>query len=272
MTTTNAVYYGEQYDQVSAGESALNAAYSQSLDSLSTENSSDAMVTIMTSTLILVCMWQEAQMMNSIVTMDALSTMETDENGMQSDFDDYNQDWNDTYNSTYDTAYNQYVSEGYSTGTADTWASEDASSAADSQNAYLITDAESYAYDMESIAALPEFSSISGDVDTQVDSIFDTNADGSFDTSSTQSDWDSAVNGNYSSGSSDDDDQSADLMQGYTNAFSALSTDFSNQSSEAQSEMQYYESEDQQMQGLDETLMQDWATELQSMVNNQITS
>lgn len=256
MTTTNAVYYGEQYDQVSAGESALNAAYSQSLDSLSTENSSDAMVTIMTSTLILVCMWQEAQMMNSIVTMDALSSMETDENGMQSDFDDYNQDWNDTYNSDIDSGMD----------------STDASADADSQNAYLITDAESYAYDMESIAALPEFSSISGDVDTQVDSIFDTNTDGSFDTSSTQSDWDSAVNGNYSSGSSDDDDQSADLMQGYTNAFSALSTDFSNQSSEAQSEMQYYESEDQQMQGLDETLMQDWATELQSMVNNQITS
>jgi hypothetical protein len=255
MTTTNAVYYGEQYDQVSAGESALNAAYSQSLDSLSTENSSDAMVTIMTSTLILVCMWQEAQMMNSIVTMDALSSMETDENGMQSDFDDYNQDWNDTYNSDIDSGMD----------------STDASADADSQNAYLITDAESYAYDMESIAALPEFSSISGDVDTQVDTIFDTNSDGSFDTSSTQSDWDSAVNGNYSSGSSDDD-QSADLMQGYTNAFSALSTDFSNQSSEAQSEMQYYESEDQQMQGLDETLMQDWATELQSMVNNQITS
>ena len=271
MTTTNAVYYGAQYDEVSAGESALDAAYSESLDSISTENSSDAMVTIMTSTLILVCMWQEAQMMSSIVTMDALSTMESDENGMQADFDDYNQDWNDTYNSTYDTEYNQYIQEGYSTEDADSWAAEGATEEADEQNAYLITDVESYAYDMESIAALPEFSSISGDVDTQVDTIFDTNADGSFDTSSTQSDWDSAVNGDYSSGSSDED-QSADLMQGYTNAFSALSTDFSNQSSEAQSEMQYYESEDQQMQGLDETLMQDWATELQSMVNNQITS
>ena len=125
---------------------------------------------------------------------------------------------------------------------------------------------------MESIANLPEFASISDDVTNQVDSIFVVNSDGSLNMSATESMWDEAVSASAQSGSGSTNTSGTDILQDMTNAFSALSTDFSGMSSSAQNEEQYYESQDQQAQGLDETLMKSWATELMSMVKNQITS
>lgn len=239
--STNSEYYQAQYDEVSAAENTLSDKYEQEIDEMGSMNSSDAMMMIMCSTLVLVSAFQEAEMMSSVVTLDALSTLETDENSMQSDFDDYQQDC----------------------------ANGDATAM---QND--IDDAWANAEDIEAICDLPEFSSISGDVDNQIDSLFDTDSESDFNESTTQSYWNQAYDDDYSSGdsSSDSDDASADTMQSITNSFSALSTDFSNLSSSEQSEMQYYESEDQQIQGLDETLMQEWASEEMTMINNQITS
>lgn len=266
MTASNAATYEVQYKEVSAQQKELCDAYQASLEKLDTEDSSQGMITIMTSTLILVGMWQESMMMEEVVTLNALSTMEADENSMQSDFDQYDEDWNTEYNIYYDQAIASGCSEEDAEATgeymADTWMS--------TYDSDLITDAYGYAEDMEEIADLPEFASISDDVTNQVDSIFSVD-DGTLDYDATADMWEEA-GGAANTDGSDTSSSGADIMQDITNGFSALSTDFSGVSSSAQSEMQYYESEDQQMQGLDETLMKSWATELQSMVNNQVVS
>ena len=256
-----------QYEEVSIEQQELCDAYQASLDKLDTEDSSQGMITIMTSTLILVDMWQEAMMMDDVVTLNALSTMQADENSMQADFDQYDEDWNTEYNIYYDQAIAGGCSEEDAQETAeylaDTWMSD--------YDSDLITDAYGYAEDMEEIADLPEFASISDDVTKQVDSIFVVD-NGTLDYDATVTMWGEASGSAVTAGSDSTDSSGADILQDMTNGFSALSTDFSGVSSSTQSEMQYYESEDQEMQGLDETLMKSWASELQSMVNNQIVS
>jgi len=278
MTQTNAQIYSDQYDQVSKQQDALQDAYKSTLDKLDTENSSQGMITIMTSTLILVSMWQESMMMSDVVTLNALSTMQSDENSMQADEnkyqEEYQSNWQYLYDEDYTYTYNLYISEGYNPDSANTMAQSDATAYADRYAGVtdpdLITDAYGYAQDMESIANLPEFASISDDVTNQVDAIFDVNSDGSLNLSGTENMWDQAVTASINPGGTGN--SGADVLQDMTNAFSALSTDFSGMSSSAQNEEQYYESQDQQAQGLDQTLMKSWATELMSMVKNQITS
>jgi hypothetical protein len=280
MTQTNAQIYSDQYDQVSKQQDALQDAYKSTLDKLDTENSSQGMITIMTSTLILVSMWQESMMMSDVVTLNALSTMQSDENSMQADENQYQEEYQSNWQYLYDEDYNQqfnlYLSEGYNPDSANNMAMSDATTYADKYAGVtdpdLISDAYGYAQDMESIANLPEFASISDDVTNQVDSIFVVNSDGSLNMSATESMWDEAVSASAQSGSGSTNTSGTDVLQDMTNAFSALSTDFSGMSSSAQNEEQYYESQDQQAQGLDQTLMKSWATELMSMVKNQITS
>ncbi len=272
MTASNAATYEAQYKEVSAQQKELCDAYQASLEKLDTEDSSQGMITIMTSTLILVGMWQESMMMEEVVTLNALSTMEADENSMQSDFDQYDEEWSEMYDSSYNAAiesgdYTEEEAEEYGEYMADTYMSTTGMATSD-----LISDAYGYAEDMEAIADLPEFASISDDVTNQVDSIFAVNSDGTLNYDDTVDMWGEADGAANTGGSGSSSSSGADIMQDITNGFSALSTDFSGVSSSAQSEMQYYESEDQQMQGLDETLMKSWATELQSMVNNQVVS
>lgn len=268
---TTADQYEAQYDAVSAQQAELQAEYTHSLDSLDEQNSSVAMVTIMASTLILVIYFIESEEMDSTITLNALSQMETDEQSMQADFDDVNtltEEYNDgdfgpTTTQAYD-AYNAAVEDD-------------------------INDAWGYAQDIEEICALPQFSSIAGDAGKQIESIFNTDyayttsdetTTDSLNLQDTATQWEESwgfepdmdkdtIIGGYVNTTSD---SMASDQQVYTNAFSALSTDFSNMSSSTQSELQYYESEDQQMQGLDETLMQEWAQEEQTMINNQITT
>lgn len=272
MTQTNAQIYSDQYDQVSKQQDALQDAYKSTLDKLDTENSSQGMITIITSTLILVSMWQESMMMSDVVTLNALSTMQSDENSMQADENQYQEEYQESWNDNYDYAYGIYKSMGYSDADAQHNSDEYADQYTTVNDPDLITDAYGYAQDMESIANLPEFASISDDVTNQVDSIFVVNSDGSLNMSATESMWDEAVSASAQSGSGSTNTSGTDILQDMTNAFSALSTDFSGMSSSAQNEEQYYESQDQQAQGLDQTLMKSWATELMSMVKNQITS
>ena len=63
-----------------------------------------------------------------------------------------------------------------------------------------------------------------------------------------------------------------DDVQPVENAFSALNTDLGNLSSTQQSTAQYYSSCQQQMEGMDETIMQGYATEEQTMISNQVVS
>lgn len=268
MTQTNAEIYADQYDQVSTQQNTLQGEYTATLSKLDTENSSQGMITIMTSTLILVSMWQESMMMSDVVTLNALSTMQSDENSMQADENQYQEDWNTSYN----TAYEYDIANGMSSDEAQTDAYNSANDEVDDDDTGLITDAYSYAQDMESIADLPEFKSISDDVTNQINSIFDVNQNGTLNLYGTANMWDEAAGAGVNSGTDSTDSSGADILQDMTNAFSALSTDFSGMSSSAQNEEQYYESQDQQDQGLDETLMKSWATELMNMVKNQITS
>jgi len=55
-------------------------------------------------------------------------------------------------------------------------------------------------------------------------------------------------------------------------AFDAMDNDLSSMSSQVQSELQYYESCDQQMQGLISDMETQWADTEQVMVNNEITA
>lgn len=268
MTQTNAEIYSKQYDQVSQQQQTLQGEYQSTLDKLSTENSSQGMITIMTSTLILVGMWQESKMMSDVVTLNALSTMQSDENSMQADENQYQEDWN----TAYDTEYEYDIDHGVSSDDAQTDAYNVANASVGSDDEGLVTDAYGYAQDMESIADLPEFESISDDVTNQINSIFDVNQNGTLNVSGTTKMWNEAAGAGVNSGTGSTDSSGADVLQDMTNAFSALSTDFSGMSSSAQNEEQYYESQDQQDQGLDETLMKSWATELMNMVKNQITS
>ena len=275
MTTSNAAIYEEQYEEVSIEQQELCDAYQASLDKLDTEDSSQGMITIMTSTLILVDMWQEAMMMDDVVTLNALSTMQADESGMQADFDQYDEEYQENWDDNYDYEYTIQKSNGLSDEDAKSVSSQYADSVTTVSDPDLITDAYGYAQDMQEIANLPEFASISDDVTNQIDTIFDVNSDGSLNLSGTENMWNDAVSASDQADSLETDtdaNAAADILQDMTNAFSALSTDFSGVSSSTQSEMQYYESEDQQMQGLDETLMKSWAVELQSMINNQAVS
>lgn len=63
----------------------------------------------------------------------------------------------------------------------------------------------------------------------------------------------------------------ASYMQVSDDAFNAISNDLSSMSSQVQSELQYEESCDQQMQGLISDMEQQWAQTEQVMVNNEIT-
>lgn len=283
-TTSNALYYENQYDQVSQATKELCDAYQESLESLDTQDCWTAMITIMTSTLIIVAAYQEVQMMNSVVTMDALSTLEADENSMQASFDDYEEDWNNMYDKQYDDWYNYFKEMGMSDDDAAAWADAYATEATNTlvpADKY-VNSAYKYAQDIESICSLPEFESISGDVDTQIESLFEIDNQGNVDIEETADDWENAVNAGHNQVESEYDDGNLkiitdlggdpDLMQNYTNVFSALSTDFENLSSSEESKLKYYEGEDQQMQGLEESLAQEWATELQTDVNNQIVA
>lgn len=264
--------YQAQYDAVSAQQQELQAEYTNSLSKLDSENSSVAMVTIMSSTLLLVMYFIESQVMDSTITLDALSQMETDENTIQASFDDVNS-LTQQYEQTDDDG-NMYIP-------ASDWDDYNAAVQAD------VDQASAAAADIEGIMALPEFSSIAGDVDTQLDAIFST-SDNGYGVDDTAVAWEQAwgvsqtlysvtsdgenINYGYEGEVDQNSSSMASTQQTYTNAFSALSTDFSNMSSSTQSELQYYESEDQQMQGLDETLMQEYAQEEQTMINNQITT
>jgi hypothetical protein len=188
----------------------------------------------MTSTLILVGMWQESMMMEEVVTLNALSTMEADENSMQSDFDQYDEEWSEVYDDNYNTAitsykYTEEEAEEYGEYMADTYMSTTGKATSD-----LISDAYEYAEDMEAIASLPEFASISDDVTNQIDSIFVVNSDGTLNYDETADRWDEADGAAKTSGSDSSDSSGSDIMQDITNGFSALSTDFSGVSSSAQ--------------------------------------
>ncbi|CCB88303.1 hypothetical protein [Simkania negevensis] len=114
------------------------------------------------------------------------------------------------------------------------------------------------------------------DIETQLDSIFSwgldyndpdavcqnaTNFISAWDASEDAKNSDDVENAQYD----------ANQMQVYDDAFNAMSNDLSSMSSQVQSELQYEESCDQQMQGLISDMEQQWAQTEQVMVNNEIT-
>ncbi|WP_420421336.1 hypothetical protein [Simkania sp.] len=114
------------------------------------------------------------------------------------------------------------------------------------------------------------------DIETQLDSIFSwgLDYDNPDDVTQNTTNFIGAWNADKQAQSADDTQSaqhSANDMQVYDDAFNAISNDLSSMSSQVQSELQYEESCDQQMQGLINDMEQQWAQTEQVMVNNEIT-
>lgn len=217
----------------------------------------------------------EQQMNDCAGLMNSLSQLETDTSSMQADFDEgdeyskkIDQDQTDIQNDA-----TQYAATGQQSYMDDMNTKE--ADMATQMTAYQATvaDAMQKAADIQNIlnSNPTAFGAISDDVNAQLQILFPYGTDSSDPTAVTNncnswlSIWTDTNNPTSDSSTSAD-------MTGITNAFNALNTDFSGLSSEFQSQLQFYEGEDQQMQGLDEDCMQEWAKSLNTMQTNQITS
>ena len=200
-------------------------------------------------------------------TLNDLSQMQSDTNTIQT-----------AYNQSYQVDYDADMRNKYSQG-SDEWNQWNEKYQQDN-DVYQHTDVPAaVAADndiMNILAANPDvFSSISSDINTQLTTIFGQNPYpiqpnyGGLE-QSWNTDWSyAAANAaGYNDGTSGTQNEATTAIQPNNDAFTSLQSDFSGVSSSTQAEMQYNESNDQQMQGLIETSMQYWAKGDQTMVNN----
>lgn len=232
--------YADTYYQDQEYAQQLNAAYQKDLESLGTQDCYSGLVTIMTMTVGMIIMWYGLQEKMAADTMDALAGMQADVNTIESD-------------------YNNYI-EGYG----------------------QITPEESNAYTDEAVDAANDFmiiansdpaiyeSSIYDDLMTQMGTIM--GSDDPDEWTSVEGYWAFSAIAPDPSDPEEATTTATDNVQPIENAFSALNTDLGNLSSTEQSTAQYYSSCQQQMEGMDETIMQGYATEEQTMISNQVVS
>lgn len=231
--------YADDYyeDQELAQE--LNAAYQQDLESLGTQDCYSGLVTIMIMTMSMVIMWYGLQMKMAADTMNALSAMQADVNTIESDYNNFVQLYNDEAMA--------YV--------------EDAVNAGKDLMTIAQTDPAIYN------------SSIYDDLLTQMGTIMGSDDPDEWTTQSVESYW--AFSASAYSGDKDPDSATnggSEDVQPIENAFTAIHSDLDNLSSTQQSTAQYYSSCQQQIEGTDETIMEGYASEEQTMVNNQVTA
>lgn len=119
----------------------------------------------------------------------------------------------------------------------------------------------------------PAFASIADDVNTQMKILFPDGTDSSDSTAVIENTKAWYYSWYYTDNPTSTNNTTYDLdMTSVTDAFNALNSDFSGLSSEFQSQLQFYEGEDQQMQGLEEDGLQEWAKQENTMQSNQITN
>ncbi|MGE0197157.1 MAG: hypothetical protein AB7S94_00135 [Simkaniaceae bacterium] len=229
--------YADTYYQDQEYSQELNDAYQKDLESLGTQDCYSGLVTIMTMTVGMIIMWYGLQEKMAADTMDALAGMQADVNTIESD-------------------YNNYI-EGYGDGTQE------------EEEAYVNEAIDAY-NDFCTIAAYDPAiseSSIFEDLLTQMCTIM-----GGGDTETVENNWEPSAKAKSSTDPDSSTQLATDDVQPIEDAFSAVNTDLGNLSSTEQSTAQYYSSCQQQMEGMDETLMQGYATEEQTMISNQVVS
>lgn len=234
--------YADTYYQDQEYSQELNTAYQKDLESLGTQDCYSGLVTIMTMTVGMIIMWYGLQEKMAADTMDALAGMQADVNTIESD-------------------YNSYI-EGYGGETieeSEAYIDE----AVDAANDFMII--------ANSDPAISE-SSIYDDLMTQMGTIMGSDDPDEWTYNSVEGYWAFSATAKDTSDPEEATTTATDNLQPIEDAFSAVNTDLGNLSSTEQSTAQYYSSCQQQMEGMDETLMQGYATEEQTMINNQVVS
>jgi hypothetical protein len=287
-TTTNADYYSSQFATLEQQQSELQAAYSASWDKIDNENSSIGMIILLTSTLNIACEELMLQVENCSVTLNALSTMQTDQNSMQSCYNDANNLYNDDYNKLYE----ENIKNGQDPATASYNANNQATSDMMGNSEFLqdVQNAQAYGSDMQDIANMSvvnpvtgttsyPFESISEDITNQLNTIF-APYPGTSGTTGIAENWCMGFGSAYQTTNPDSSDDSStsssgsssSILQGITSAFSSISSDIGGLSSSTQSEEQFDVQEYNTMLQENQSLAKSFDQLLMAMVHNEITS
>lgn len=231
-------------------EQELQTEYQEELAAMDTMSADTALIYCMTVLLPTVSEWYELQMMELSQVLDELTEMQSDLNTIQSVFNDA-EELADLYNESFGTSEFWSAFDDYE------WEVQKAINAANDIQLIINND--------------PAFASIADDVNQQLDTIFSCDESGLSHLYDVTMQWVSMW-GDVESKDTNTSEAGTDLMQSINDAFDALATDFSNVSSSTQSELQYYESCDQQIQGLIDDMQDEWMDQLAAMTRNQIAS
>lgn len=217
----------------------------------------------------------EQQMGSAADLMTTLSQLETDTSEMQADFDK-GDDASEKIAADQKAIQNdadQYAATGQQSYLDDMNAKEADMAKQMTDYQTYVKDAMDKANDMETIVdSNPALASIKEDVDAQISVLLPSGTNSQDQTAVTNNtnDWIETWT-EANSNPSQDSSTSGDNMTACNNAFNSLSTDFSGVSSETQSELQFYEGEDQQGQGLQEDCMQEWVKGINVMQTNELS-
>ena len=287
-TTPSADYYSSQFEYLEQQHADLQKAYADSWTKIENENSSIGMITLLTSTLNIACEELTLLVENCSVTLNALSTMQTDQNSMQSFYNDANNLYNDDYNKWYE----QYIKEGQDPANASYNANNQATSdmMGDPDFLQYVASAQACGSDMQDIANMgvvnPKtdktsypFESISEDITNQLNTIFAPYPGTSGPTGIAEN-WCMGFGSAYQTTKPDSSDDSStsssgsssSILQGITSAFSSIASDIGGLSSSTQSEEQFDVQEYNTMLQENQSLAKSFDQLLMAMVNNEITS
>jgi len=279
--STNTDYYSSQFASLEQQKADLQAEYAESWNKIDNENSFMGMITLLTSTLNIACEELMLQVENSSVTLNALSTMQTDQNSMQSCYNDANNLYKDDYTKLYE----ENIKNGQDPATASYNANNQATSDMMSNSEFLqdVQNAQAYGSDMQDIANMSvvnpvtgttsyPFESISEDITNQLNTIF-APYPGTSGTTGIAKNWCMGFGSAYQTTNPDSSDgSSSSILQGITSAFSSISSDIGGLSSSTQSEEQFDVQQYNTMLQENQSLAKSFDQNLMAMVHNEITS
>lgn len=263
---SNYQQYQDAFDDISKQKAALSDQFDADMQKLDTESASQGLITIMTSLLIVLSEYQETCMEDSLVAEDALRVANSETGEAQGDQNQVLQDWQDDYTEW----YNILISGGYPSDSASYQATVQANIdiSNSSKDQALTQDAYNKMSDVDSIMSLSEFSSISGDVDSQTDSLFTYDSNGNFSCEETLDAW-IATEAVPSTSSSTPDTTGMDNLNIYTTAYNALFQDFQGMGNSEQDNAELYKSQDDQVTSLDSNVQQMYTDGIKYMVQNE---
>jgi len=268
--STNYIIYNDAFNQIAAQQEAESSQFDACMSKLDNESASQAMVTIMTALLIVVSEYQESCMSNAVTAEDAIRVMNSETSEAQGDYNQYMQDWNAQYSKQYSYYMGLDTIPGTDTPMTSDWASQqatlDANNYCSLNDQNLINDAFEKTNDVESIASLPEFSSIYNDIKTQMSAFYSLNPDGTLDMSGTLSLWSST--GSIPNASTSDT-TGLNNLNAFSNAFAAIDNDLQGLGNATTDEENLYKSQDDQATSLDSSLIKSYMDQITYMVNLQ---